>query len=169
MANTEHRNWPLPDRLDTVHEEFQKLLDVTFPMMDLDMRNALLSLAEKAERNHHHAITDVEGLGEALADKLPTNTIFRLTMLEDVDGVAEAPDGYILAKVGTKVVMVAASAALGDHQHQIGGVVGLENALEAIANALADKLDKSSEWFGTQAAYDAITTKNPDVTYNIFA
>lgn len=169
MANTQHRNWPLPDPAKTVREEFEQLLAVTFPMMDADMKDALAGLAEKASRDHTHTIQDVDGLENALSGKLPGNTVFRLTMLEDVEGVNEAPDGYILAKQGNKVLMLAASAVLGSHQHQIAGIIGLEDALEAISQALGQKIDKSSVWHGTQAAYDAIATKDPNVTYNIYA
>lgn len=169
MANTQHRNWPLPDRAKTVREEFEQLLAVTFPLMDADMQEALAGLAEKASKEHNHTIQDVDGLENALAGKLPGNTVFRLTMLEDVEGVAEAPDGYILTKQGAKVLMLAASAVLGNHEHQIDGVVGLEQALEAISQALGQKVDKSSDWYGTQAQYDAIATKDQNVTYFIFA
>lgn len=44
------------------------------------------------------------------------------------------------------------------HTHAVGDVSGLQTALDG---------KEQTEWTGTQAAYDALGTKDPNRTYNI--
>lgn len=162
MAVTENFGWPLPDETATVREEMERLRDQTLPAIDADVHALQVEVSGKADDDHSHAIGDVTGLTTALAEKMPASTTFAVGDLTDVVGADAAPDGYVLAKVGDEWVAQSALAVVGEHDHTIGQVTGL-------SNALGEKKDKSSEWYGTQAAYDLITTKDPNVTYFIYA
>lgn len=160
MGTTEHRNWSLPDASRTVREEFLNFALVVLPAIDLDMQSVFDALGGKANVGHGHAIADVTGLQAALDAKLPASTIFTLSGLSDVVGVSEAPDGYVLVKVGGQMVAQSASSALGAHSHTIAQVTNLQAALD-------NKLPANLIWKGSQAAYDAIASKDPYVLYFI--
>jgi len=162
MATTDHRGYQLPDETRDIDEEFFLFQLVVLPAIDLDMHSLFEAVAGKADEDHGHTIAQIEGLVTALEGKMPAGTTFTLASLADVAGMADAPDGYIPVKVGDRVVFQAALSALGEHSQAMSTITGL-------GVALAEKKDKASEWFGTQAAYDLIVTKDPNVTYNIFA
>ena len=160
MAETEYFGWAVPDPARTVKEEFWNFALVTLPAIDLDMQSLLVAIGGKSNVGHGHAIADVSGLQAALDAKMPASFTFTLAGLPDVTGVAEAPDGYVLVKVGAQMVAQAAASALGAHNHSIGQVTNLQAALDA-------KLPAALIWKGSQAAYDAIGTKDPYVLYFI--
>lgn len=158
MSNTEHRSYPLPAETDSIRQEFMKLMLQVLPMIDADVAALFSALANKAAVDHPHEITDVEGLATALAGKMAADKTFRMSDLVDVEGLAEALDGYIPVKLGSKVLFMAAAAALGAHSHALSEVTGL-------ADALATKLNANRLWTGTQAEYDALADKNPTTLY----
>jgi hypothetical protein len=162
MATTPNRNYPLPDIANDIDQEFYALQLSVLPMIDLDIQSLFDAVAGKAATVHGHTIAQIEGLQAALDDKMAAGATFNLAGLADVVGMAAAPDGYIPVKVGDEVVFQTALSALGDHEQPISSITGLEDALSSKVNA-------SSQWFGTQAAYDAIPSKDPAVTYFIFA
>lgn len=160
MAVTEYRGYALPYPTRSVKDEFWNFALVTLPAIDLDMQSLFDALGGKSAIGHGHAIGDVTGLQAALDGKMPASYTFTLAGLSDVVGVDEAPDGYVLVKLGAQMVAQAAAAALGVHSHSIAQVTNLQQALDA-------KLPSSMIWKGSQAAYDAIATKDPYVLYFI--
>lgn len=129
MAVTENFGWPLPDETATVKEEVERLRDQTLPAIDADVHALGVEVSGKADDDHSHAIGDVTGLTTALDGKMPASTTFAVGDLTDVVGADAAPDGYVLVKVGDEWVAQAAAAAIGDHDHTMDQVVGLEDAI----------------------------------------
>ncbi len=144
MAVTEHLGLELPDVAKNIDEEFYNFQLMVLPKIDQAIRLLSEALAQKALADHDHGIDGIEGLRNALDGKLAADVHFTLAGLSDVEGVDEAPDGYILVKVGTKMIAQAALAALGDHEHPISKVLGLENALGDIVEALTEKAAASA-------------------------
>lgn len=134
MANTANRGYPMPVDTKSVKEEIENLQQNVLPMLDNDVQALFDAIANLAPLVHSHAIADITGLTTALAGKMPASTTFALSDLTDVVGSAEAPDGYVLAKVGAEYVAQAALAALGPHGHTIAQVSGLSAALDAKAD-----------------------------------
>lgn len=136
-------------------------VSVTAPV-DLDDVKAKANAASPV--GHKHPIDDVTGLSIALAGKMSATRTFTLAELTDVTDMAGASDGFVMMKSGSNMVFQAAPWALADHTHvyAVADITGLEDAL-------ATKKNVSSEWFGSQAAYDAIGVKDPAVTYFIYA
>lgn len=176
MAVTEHREYPLPDETRDLDDEIRLLQTTTLPMIDLDMKSLFDALGGKAADDHEHSIADISGLQTALDGKLSSNHTFTLASLSDVLGVAEAPDGYVLVKVGNQMVAQSGAAALGNHNHSIGQVTNLQTALDGKSAKSANLSDLANPltarqnlkiWTGTQAQYDAIGTKNADTLYFI--
>lgn len=134
MATTENRGYPLPDAVKTVKEEFETFAAFTLPMIDLDMQSLFDALGDKAPLNHLHQIEDIPGLTNALAELMPKTKAFALSDLTDVNGSAEAPNGYVLIKTSGEWVAQAALAALGAHGHTIAQVSGLTETLNSKAD-----------------------------------
>ncbi|MCR6673227.1 hypothetical protein [Devosia ginsengisoli] len=146
MAPTENRGYPLPDEAKTVKEEFETLANFTLPMIDLDMQSLFTAIGGKAAFDHEHGIGDIAGLSSALQGFMPNSTTFALTDLTDVDGAAEAPNGYVLIKTAGRWLAQAAAAALGAHGHAIDQVSGLVAALNSKADlASAVLFDRAQE------------------------
>lgn len=139
MATTTHRDYPLPDDTRTVAEEFELLQQQTLAMIDGDVHALFEAISGLAAADHGHAIADVTDLQTTLDGKMPADQTFAISDLSDVSGAAEAPDGYILAKVTGVWVAQAALAALGAHGHSMGQVAGLGDALDAIGVSLDAK------------------------------
>ncbi|MCR6672203.1 hypothetical protein [Devosia ginsengisoli] len=133
MANTEYRSYPLPDEAKTVKEEFETFAAFTLPMIDLDMQSLFDALGNKAPIDHEHGIGDIAGLSNALQGLMPNSKTFAITDLTDVEGAAEAPNGYVLIKTAGKWLAQAAAAALGAHEHAIEQITGLVAALNSKA------------------------------------
>ncbi|GEM_PF-2402618 len=136
MAVTEHLGLELPDEAKNIDEEFYNLQLLVLPKIDQAIHLLSEALALKAQADHDHGIDDIEELRTVLDGKMSSGVRFALAGLSDVEGVVEAPNGYILVKVGEKMIAQAALSALGDHEHPIAKVLGLEEALETIAEAI---------------------------------
>ncbi len=151
MANTAHRNYPLPDEARFISEEFPIMQQQTLPMIDADIHELFAGVAARALLLHAHEIGDVTGLQGALDAKMPANATFSLSDLTDVAGVNEAPDGYVMVKVSGVWLAQAALAALGEHAHSIDQVNGLATVLGAIGSdidtlesGVASKMSKAA-------------------------
>lgn len=162
MALTPNRNYPLPDEANDIDQEFFALQLTVLPMIDLDIQSLFDALDLKAAADHGHTIAGIEGLETALAGKMPADAEFSLAGLTDVVGMAAAPDGYIPVKVGNGVVFQSLVSA-------VGGDPLPMSVIDGLVAALALKADKASQWYGTQAEYDAIPAPDPAITYFIFA
>ncbi|PZR81671.1 MAG: hypothetical protein DI537_37900 [Stutzerimonas stutzeri] len=137
MAATEHYGLQKPDETRDVAAEFITL------QLTLDQIDALIwalkqAVDGKAAADHPHTIAQVSGLSAALDNKMPANTTFSLDDLSDVDGAMMAAPGYMLVKRASgRWEPSSAAAALGAHQHQAQDISGLEDALDAIRNAIS--------------------------------
>ncbi|WEK04567.1 MAG: hypothetical protein P0Y65_20725 [Candidatus Devosia phytovorans] len=152
MAQTTHRQYPLPDTEADIDEEFYRLANVTLPKIDLDMHSLFEAIGGKADSDHRHGIAEIEDLQQALDSKMAADRVFSLSDIGEFTGFEAAPDGYIPVKVGDRIVFQSGLSALGEHHHPVREVDGLEDALD-------DKADKSNFWSGTQAQYDALPEK----------
>lgn len=158
MTNTTHYNLVKPDPANDIDEEFLQLQQ-TLDQIDTALHAHDQSIAGKANEDHGHPISEIAGLPEALAAKMPANQTFSLDSLTDVDGAAAASAGYLLVKTPTGWVPAAPGAALGDHEHPISKIIDLQATLDSKANtssmatALDAKLDDSQlDTDGTLAA-----------------
>ena len=147
MADTANRNYPKPGPgTANVATEWQRIADA-LDLLDADVANVLAALLTKAALIHPHAIGDVTGLGAALASKAQGDHKHGLGDLSDVDIV-----GAVLGQIFTmgengKFVCRDPSAVLGAHNHPIGGVTGLQSALDArlvAANDLSDLISAAT-------------------------
>lgn len=148
MANTQFRNYPLPEDDATVREEFERLQQITLQMVDNDVNALFAALAGKASINHGHTIAQITGLQAALGDKMDKTASFTLEQLSDVAGTDVAPAGYVLIKTAEGWTALSPAAALGDHGHTIEQITGLTAALAA-------KLDTNKIIISTAAASGA--------------
>ncbi|MBA8877875.1 hypothetical protein [Phyllobacterium myrsinacearum] len=130
---TDNRHYPIVDEnanpSESVTEAIMKSRYATL-MIDRDIAQVLEGLNGKAPAEHHHQIPDIEGLSLALENKMPSDRVFKLDDLSDVDGANDAQTGYVLVKTPSGLwVAQAASSALGSHQHAITDIQGLSQAL----------------------------------------
>lgn len=137
MANTVNRGYPKPVEGESVAEEFYRLQQFVLDMIDGDVHALFDAVAGLAPLNHGHAIDDIAGLQAALDGKMPASTTFSLEALTDVSGADAAPDGYVLVKSAGLWVAVAASAAIGAHEHQSSDIVGLNDTIAALEDQIA--------------------------------
>lgn len=158
MTNTTHYNLVKPDPANDIDEEFLQLQQ-TLDQIDTALHVHDQSIAGKADEDHGHPISEITGLPDALAAKMPANQTFSLDSLTDVDGAAAASAGYLLVKTPTGWVPAAPGSALGDHEHPISKIIDLQVTLDSKANtssmatALDAKLDDSQlDTDGTLAA-----------------
>lgn len=138
MANTPNRGYPLPDVLRRVNEEIEILRLITLAMIDADVHAVMQDVKKLAAVDHRHKIGDVDGLAQALGGFMSKDREFALSDLTDVVGAAEAADGYVLAKVGSKYVAQAALAALGAHRHSVAQIEGLAEVLADLTEEVTD-------------------------------
>lgn len=130
MAVTDHFDLPLPDETRNVDDEFRQLI-ITLQMIDVILKSIRDAALAAAPEGHGHQLGDIAGLVDALASKMPANAAFALDNLTDVSGAAAAPNGHVLAKLAGVWSPVSAAAAIGNHQHAMGDIAGLAEALAA--------------------------------------
>lgn len=152
---TEHFQLPIPSREaeppESVDEAFDLLIAV-ITEIDAILKTHATGIDGKASSGHGHDMAAITGLVEALSAKMPADKRFRLAELDDVIGAAEAPLGYILAKVEQGWSVMTALAALGQHFHAISHVSGLDDALtdiDAALTSLAGAIDGGAVPVGT--------------------
>ncbi|CDZ43101.1 Hypothetical protein NGAL_HAMBI1146_58740 [Neorhizobium galegae bv. officinalis] len=127
---------PLPDPEADVDEEFLRLQQA-WSIVDAVIWTLAGVVANKANVSHTQAMSTVTGLVEALAAKMPASQTFSLDSLTDVDGAAGAATNYVLVKTASGVWSPSsAAAAIGNHQHGTGDIVGLTAAISAVVNAV---------------------------------
>jgi hypothetical protein len=137
-------NFPRPDRDADPEQHVDEALDgiaAAHDQMDALFKTHADAIAGKAAADHVHTLAQVTGLVDALAGKMAANATFTFAGLTDVVGAAAAPDGYVPIKIGDVWIPASAAAALGDHEHPISAVVGLEEVLEGLddGSGISDK------------------------------
>lgn len=130
MAETEYFDLPLPDEARTVEQEIRQLI-MTLQMIDGILKSIRDTAQAASPQGHGHQLGDIAGLVDALASKMPASAAFGLDDLTDVSGAAAAPAGHVLAKLAGGWSPVSAAAAIGTHQHAMGDIAGLLEALAA--------------------------------------
>lgn len=136
MVNTPNFNLPMPDVARNVDEEFYSLQDLIM-LIDGILHGFAQQIDGKAAAEHEQAISTISGLAEALAAKMAANQTFNLDALTDVSGAAAGAVGYLLVKTaGGSYQPSSPSAALGEHQHPMSAITGLNTALTALDTAL---------------------------------
>jgi hypothetical protein len=143
MANTTHRNYPLPVAAHDVSDDVDVLI-AALTAIDGDIDDLLEALSGKAAQVHGHSIENITGLQEALNQKASLNHTHSLDDLSDVAGASEAADGWFLVKNGAGWTPVSPAEAAGAHEHVIADVQNLETALNG-------KVETS--WVGSAANF----------------
>lgn len=128
------RNWPLPSPRNMLRDDVTRIRQA-LQAADGDVTNLLLQMGAKAALVHNHAIADVNGLTEALADKLDADGLnLNLSGLSDVS--PNAPTGnQVLMRIGN----LWAPASL-----QINHVANLEASLNSLADTANSKWNAAS-------------------------
>lgn len=135
MPVTPNYGLPLPDPERNIDAEFWSL-EALILQLDLILFGIAQQLAQKAATDHEQAISTITGLSEALAGKMAASATFKLDNLTDVSGADGAAVGYLLVKTPTGWQPSSAAAAIGEHQHPMTAITGLNDALTALDTAL---------------------------------
>ncbi|GGF38211.1 hypothetical protein GCM10011321_31440 [Youhaiella tibetensis] len=163
MATTANRDYPLPEAGASVKDEIERLQQATLPMLDEDVQALFDAIGGLSEIGHKHPISDVEGLSAALAAKMPASKTFSIGELSGVVGADDAPDGYVLVKVGEEWVAQAALSALGSHDHVIADVSGLGDALDTLTEAASGAQATADEAKGAAVPIGIVFMQNGPV------
>lgn len=145
---------------------------------DYATNSALTSgLSGKANTSHTHAISDVTNLQTTLDGKQASGSYATSSDLTaGLAGKANTAHTHAISDVTNLQTTLDGKQAAGSyaplsHTHQPAEVIGLQAAFTDIATSLAGKADTSAvaakwtRWTGTQAAYDAVTPKDPNTLY----
>lgn len=138
-TETDNYGFVLPTRgkepKQTVDEAID-LLIAAWVMLDGILFGVDQLAGSKANAGHTHSLAQVTGLIDALAGKMPASTTFRLADLIDVTGADEAPAGYLLVKAAGIWQVMSAAAAIGNHQHGVADIVGLNATISSAISSL---------------------------------
>lgn len=163
MANTPNFDIPMPDERDNFDDEMRRL-QLAWQLVDGILKQAFDALATKATVQHSHEIAQVQGLAQALADKMAADRKFTLGELSNVIGATEAATGYILTKnADGRFVFASPASVLGNHGHTISQITGLEAALAEIMTTIGG-LD-SRYYTKTQVDTNTYSRTQADVRY----
>ena len=132
---TPSRGYQEPAPTNLLRDDVNRLI-AALRSIDVDAASLFTEVAGKAPAAHTHAQGDIVGLTDALAGKSSIGHTHSLDDLSDVSGAAAAPTsgGYVLVKTQTGWAPAQASSLMGAHQHAIGDVTGLSDALAAKAS-----------------------------------
>ncbi|WP_421424143.1 hypothetical protein [Agrobacterium rosae] len=131
MGNTPNLNIPMPDPSADVDDEFYRLQQA-WMLVDAALYQLILAVAGKSNTGHTHAIDQINGLVSALQNKMDASKTFKIGDLTDVVGAADAQLNYVLSKnIDGKFTFASALSLLGNHEHTIGQVQNLTEALNA--------------------------------------
>ncbi|WP_455475334.1 hypothetical protein [Bartonella sp. B17] len=124
----------LPEETRTIADEFP-LLRTNLEILDVALKNISNATDNKADKEHQHAMKDVNGLEAALNGKMSANKEIKLGDLSDVSGANIAANNYVLAKQTMGFGFMSPAAALGQHNHKITDVINLETYLDNLAHS----------------------------------
>ncbi|WP_208541315.1 Bgr_08870 family protein [Bartonella capreoli] len=153
MAKTKKLGMELPLEGRFISAEFpilrENLTIIDQAVSDLDEK-----ADSKASLQHTHVISEVSELEDALSGKMAADKTFALVDLTDVKGAKDATENHVLYKSGKdRFAFGSALSLLGEHQHTIEDIVGLEEHLESINVDLKNygRLSGKNEWEDTNA------------------
>ncbi|AQX31182.1 Bgr_08870 family protein [Bartonella schoenbuchensis] len=151
MAKTKKLTMELPLEGRFISTEFpitcEDLIIIDHAVSDLDEK-----ADGKAPLQHTHVISEVSELEDALSGKMAADKTFALIDLTDVKGAKNAAENHVLYKSGEDhFAFGSALSLLGEHQHTIEDIVGLEEHLESINEGLTGygRLSGKNEWEDT--------------------
>lgn len=148
---TEKRGYPLPVPTNFVSEDVEKLR-IALEMIGVDVDALIMAMSGKAADVHAHTIGDVDGLDSVLDGKADKDHDHSLGGLSNVlAAVDSSATGSVFYKTSAGWTAGNPGVVLGNHQHTIANVEGLQLALDA-------KLDATSlpAAFATMATESAI-------------
>lgn len=146
---TEKRGYPLPVPTNNVSDDVETLR-TALEMIGIDVDALIMAMAGKAATVHAHTIGDVDGLDSALDGKSNAGHAHSLGELSNVvAAVDSAATGSVFYKTASGWAAGNPAVILGNHEHTIDNVQGLQLALDA-------KLDATS----LPAAFASLTTKS---------
>ncbi|ENN93195.1 Bgr_08870 family protein [Bartonella bovis] len=151
MAKTHKLAMELPQEGRFISAEFpilrENLTIIDQAVSDLDEK-----LDNKAPSQHTHVISEVSELEEALNGKMAADQTFALVDLTDVKGANDATENHVLYKSGKdRFAFDSVKSLLGEHQHTIEDITGLEKYVESINERLTNYgcLSGKNEWEDT--------------------
>lgn len=144
MAKTTNFELPIPDDDEAAEEKgYEAILAVRNALIAIDdlLASFATSLAGKVGSDASWEISAIEGLAGALAEKMSSSATFALDDLSNLEGVADAVAGYVLAKQSNgKWGPASAQSVIGSHQHTIESIQDLSAALAALLPKAGGKM-----------------------------
>lgn len=138
--STEHFNIIKPDPETPVSEDVHTIR-TAFDLIDALLKATSEAVAKKAEQGHTHDFADVDGLEEALGEFRRKDEVINIGDLGDVLNPDDAQLNYVLTKTALGFAFRSALSVLGEHQHPIANIVGLQDVLNSFVSGSAGSLD----------------------------
>lgn len=113
MDTTVNRGYPLLTSTENISDDFP-FLNQAVQKIDIDVHSMLEALSNKANTNHSHEISHVQGLQLALEELAANDHTHKLDDLSDVSGAGGAGLGFLLTKLADGWGAISVSAAVGD-------------------------------------------------------
>lgn len=138
--STEHFNIIKPDPETPVSEDVHTIR-TAFDLIDALLNVISEAVAKKAEQGHTHDFAGVVGLEDELKEFRRKDEKINLGDLGDVLNPDDAQLNYVLTKTALGFAFRSALSVLGEHQHAMANVVGLQDVLNSFVSGSAGSLD----------------------------
>ncbi|AQX20248.1 Bgr_08870 family protein [Bartonella sp. WD16.2] len=151
MAKTEKLGMELPQEGRFISAEFP-LLRKNLTIIDQAVSDLDEKVDEKAPLQHTHEINEVSGLEDTLNGKMEIDKTFALVDLTDIEGANDAAETHVLYKTGEDhFAFGTAQSLVGEHQHDVKDITGLEEYVATVNVDLKDYgcLSGENEWKDT--------------------
>ncbi|AQX19647.1 Bgr_08870 family protein [Bartonella sp. WD16.2] len=151
MAKTEKLGMELPQEGRFISAEFP-LLRKNLTIIDQAVSDLDEKVDEKAPSQHTHVMSEISGLEDALSGKMEADKTFALVDLTDVESANDAAENHVLYKSGKDhFAFSSAQSLVGEHQHTIEDITGLEEYVESVNEGLTNygRLSGRNEWKDT--------------------
>ncbi|WP_338606855.1 phage tail protein [Pelagibacterium nitratireducens] len=138
-ALTDLLNLPKPDSRSEEQESVADAFLATaaaLDMIDAILASYATSLGGKADAGHGHTIGAIEGLEHLLASKRDKDVLIGFEEVSGLPSLSDVPLGYVLARSELGVTFLSPAAAIGQHQHAMGDIVGLSGALSTLSDGI---------------------------------
>ncbi|WP_343803651.1 hypothetical protein [Paenochrobactrum glaciei] len=138
--STEHFKIVKPDPVTPVSDDVHTIR-TAFDLIDALLKIITEAVAKKAEGDHTHDFAGVEGLEDELKEFRRKDEEINLGDLGDVLNPEDAQLNYVLAKTALGFAFRSALSVLGEHQHPMANIVGLQDVLNTFLAGAAGSLD----------------------------